>query len=81
MSSWVRLAAMTPAMMAVSNTGPFLVRWPLARSATDTARGSCRRASATAVRSVTSLAPTSTIVGRLRGIQVRELRACHQPPM
>ena len=33
MSSWVRLAAMTPAMMAVSNTGPFLVRWPLARSA------------------------------------------------
>ncbi|MFO1269424.1 MAG: hypothetical protein U1F67_23335 [Rubrivivax sp.] len=29
--SAVRLTAMTPAMIAVSNTGPLRVRWPVAR--------------------------------------------------
>src|ERR1700733_809523 len=55
---------MTPAMTAVSNTGPFFVRWPLFESASATARGSRRRASASATRCVTGLAPTSTMRGR-----------------
>src|SRR6202034_2757001 len=65
-SSAVRLAAMTPATIAVSNTGPFLVRWPLRRKARATATGRRTRASASAIRWVTALAPTSTIVGRER---------------
>src|SRR6478736_1802866 len=63
-SSWVRLAASTPAMMAVSNTGPFLVRWPLRTSSRATFAGSFTSASALASRRVTSLPPTSTMVGR-----------------
>src|SRR5579875_3748251 len=66
MSSCVRFAAITPAMMAVSKTGPFFVRWPARRSAVTTLRGSRIRASAEATRCVTSFAPTSTMVGRLR---------------
>ena len=31
-------------MIAVSNTGPFLVRWPLLRSARATTAGKCTRA-------------------------------------
>src|SRR3984893_1604315 len=66
MRSCVRLAAMTPEMMAVSNTGPFFVRWPLLRSAAATFGGKRTRASAVAMRCVTLFAPTSTMVGRLR---------------
>src|SRR5882724_9197799 len=66
MRSWVRLAAMTPEMIAVSNTGPFFVRWPLLRSAAATLGGKRTRASAVATRCVTSFALTSTMVGRLR---------------
>src|SRR5882672_2275209 len=65
MSSCVRLAAMTPATMAVSNTGPFFVRWPGAASARGTAGGSLTVASADASRKVAVFAPTSTMVGRL----------------
>ena len=64
MSSAVRLAAITPAMMAVSNTGPLAVRCPLACSARATAAGKAMRASASATRWVTVLSPTPTIVGR-----------------
>ena len=35
----MRLAACTPATIAVSKTGPFRVRWPLARRACATSRG------------------------------------------
>src|SRR5688572_27229786 len=52
-------------MIAVSNTGPFFVRCPLSFSAWATFAGSATRASATAIRRVTSFAPTSTIAGRL----------------
>src|SRR6202050_845493 len=65
-SSEVRLAAMTPATIAVSNTGPFFVRWPLRRRARATAAGTRTRASASAIRWVMAFAPTSTIVGRER---------------
>src|SRR5215510_6915701 len=65
MISWVFLAAMTPATMAVSNTGPFLVRWPRSESSRATAGGSLTMASADASRKVAALAPTSTMVGRL----------------
>src|SRR6185437_11278989 len=65
-SSAVRLAAMTPARMAVSNTGPLRVRCPLALRASATMRGRRTRASASAIRCVTALLPTSTIVGRSR---------------
>src|SRR5277367_102269 len=61
----VFLAAMTPAMIAASNTGPFWVRCPLRRSASATAAGNCTRASASALRWLTALAPTSTMVGWL----------------
>src|SRR5882757_7778798 len=63
-SSWVRLAPMTPATMAVSNTGPFGERRPLSRSAAATAAGKRTRASATAVRLVVGFSVTSTMVGR-----------------
>src|SRR5579862_3676037 len=62
--SAVRLTACTPAMIAVSNTGPLALRWPLARNARATAAGSARRASASAIRCVTCLALTLTMVGR-----------------
>src|SRR6202044_4166085 len=62
--SWVRLAPMTPATIAVSNTGPLGERSPLSRSAAATAGGNCTRASAVALRSVAALPLTSTIVGR-----------------
>ena len=65
MISCVRLAAMTPATMAVSNTGPFFVRWPVRASSRATAGGSLTVASALASREVAVLAPTSTMVGRL----------------
>src|ERR1700726_3397710 len=51
-------------MIAVSNTGPFLVRWPLLCKARATAGGSRMRASAHAMRCVTGLPPTSTMRGR-----------------
>src|SRR5450755_276118 len=57
---------MTPARIAVSNTGPFLVRWPVRCSARATSAGRRTRASASATRWVTGLAPTSTMVGRAR---------------
>src|SRR5262245_10011440 len=63
--SWVFFAAMTPATMAVSNTGPFFVRWPVRLSARATAGGSLTVASALASRKLALLAPTSTMVGRL----------------
>src|SRR6187549_2368892 len=63
--SWVFLAAITPATMAVSNTGPFFVRWPLRLSSRATAAGSLTMASAVASRCVACLLPTSTMVGRL----------------
>src|SRR5882724_303435 len=66
MRSCVRLAAMTPDTIAVSNTGPFFVRWPLLRRAAATFGGKRTRASAVATRCVTSFALTSTMVGRLR---------------
>ena len=62
-SSCVRLAAITPAMMAVWNTGPFALLKPLPRSASATLAGNNTRASATAVRLVTALSATSTMVG------------------
>src|SRR5277367_6675579 len=64
MSSWVRFAPMTPAMIAVSKIGPLLERSPLSRSAAATEAGKCTRASATAVRLVAVLSLTSTMVGR-----------------
>ena len=64
MSSWVRLAPMTPATMAVSNIGPFGDRKPPPRSTSATAAGNRTRLSATAVRCEALLAPTSTMVGR-----------------
>src|ERR1700722_11940536 len=64
MSSCVRFAAITPATMAVSKTGPLAERRPFSRSAAATACGKCTRASAVAVLRVASLPPTSTIVGR-----------------
>src|SRR5687768_4221436 len=63
-SSCVRFAAMTPATMAVSNTGPFFVRCPAAASARATGFGSLTIASALASRKVAFFAPTSTMVGR-----------------
>ena len=65
MISCVFFAAITPATMAVSNTGPFFVRWPVRASSRATAGGSLTMASALASRSVAVLAPTSTMVGRL----------------
>src|SRR5690348_639483 len=65
MISCVFFAAITPATMAVSNTGPFFVRWPVRASSRATAGGSLTQASATASRVVASFAPTSTMVGRL----------------
>src|SRR5690349_19177004 len=62
--SWVRFAAMTPAMMAVSNTGPFFVRWPVRASSRATAGGNLTVASAEASREVAVFAPTSTKTGR-----------------
>src|SRR6185437_11663288 len=65
MSSCVRFAAMTPEMIAVSKTGPFFVRCPLARSAVVTLRGRRTLASATASRWLASFVPTSTDVEHL----------------
>src|ERR1700722_18551826 len=64
MSSCVRFAAITPATMAVSNTGPLAERRPFSRNAAATDAGKCTRASAVAVLWDASLALTSTIVGR-----------------
>src|SRR6185312_10733953 len=64
MSSAVRLAPITPARMAVSNTGPLRVRWPAAARALATGAGSHTRACASATRWVTALPPTPTMVGR-----------------
>src|SRR4051812_41638108 len=69
MISWVFFAAMTPATMAVSKTGPFFVRWPVRASSRATAAGSLTIASAEASRDVALFSPTSTIVGRLRGVR------------
>src|SRR5690606_36376948 len=52
-------------MIAVSNTGPFLVRWPLALSSRATLAGSLISASALASRRVGVFSPTSSMVGRL----------------
>ena len=62
-SSWVRLAAMVPAMIAVWNTGPFGVRISPSAKAARTTGGRITRAWACAVRRVTALPLTSTIVG------------------
>src|SRR5690349_9860327 len=62
--SCVFFAAMTPATIAVSNTGPFFVRCPVRASSRATAAGSLTVASADASRKVAVFAPTSTIVGR-----------------
>ncbi len=86
-SSCVRLAASTPAMIAVSNTGPFFVRCPLRLSSRATLAGSCSSASALASRRVTALSPTSTMVGRLAASRcvsfcLRAAMECGgQPPM
>src|ERR1022692_3527749 len=55
---------MTPATIAVSNTGPLGERRPLSRSASATAWGNSTRASASAVRLLAVLSLTSTIAGR-----------------
>src|SRR5580692_7041065 len=71
-SSWVRFAPMTPAMMAVSNTGPFGERKPPSRSAAATAGGKRTWASAVAVLCVAALPPMSTMAGcRLASTWVR----------
>src|SRR3984885_10379053 len=54
---------MTPAMIAVSKTGPFGERRPPARSAAATAGGKRTRASAVAVLLVGVLSLTSTMAG------------------
>src|SRR4051812_5781184 len=67
MISCVFFAAMTPATIAVSNTGPFLVRCPVRASSRATAGGSLTVASAVASRELAVFAPTSTMVGRFAG--------------
>ena len=59
-------------MIAVSKIGPFLVRWPVLRSASSTARGSRMRASALAVRRVTALSPDIHHRGSIAGSQMSE---------
>src|SRR5690606_34270468 len=63
-SSWVRLAAMVPAITAVSTMPPLFERMPLARSCAATATGNATLHCAVALRAVTSLAETSTMAGR-----------------
>lgn len=58
-NSWVRLAAMIPAMRAVARTSPFLAS-PLSISAS-VAGSMITRPPATATRSVISLSETSTM--------------------
>ncbi len=70
---------MTPATMAVSNTGPFGERMPLARSAALTAGGKRTCASATAVRLVGNFSLTSTMVGRCSLSRCENVM--NQPPM
>src|SRR5687768_13982484 len=64
MSSWVRLAAIVPATIAVAKMGPFAVAKPAARSRAKASCGKRRRACALATRSVGCLAVTTTIDGR-----------------
>ena len=63
-SSCVRFAPMTPATMAVSNTGPLGERRPFSRNAAATFGGKWTRAWAVALRRVAVLSLTSTMVGR-----------------
>ena len=62
--SWVRLAAMVPAMIAVWNTGPLAVVKFRSRSVAATSGGRITVEQAVALRRVTSLPLTSTMVGR-----------------
>src|SRR5579883_1276840 len=55
MSSWVRLTASVPAMIAVSTIGPFFARRPAARNCRATAGGNRTSACAAACRAVTGL--------------------------
>src|SRR3546814_20072744 len=62
-SSWVRLTAMVPAMIAVSTLPPLALFRPLARSCAAPAAGNFTWHSATAYRAVTALEDTSTMAG------------------
>src|SRR5665647_1172257 len=64
MSSCVRLAAMMPARRAAAMTSPLGTVWSSITESVSSAITTC--ASARALRSVSSLAPTSTIVARPR---------------
>src|SRR6056297_3529606 len=63
MSSWVRLAAITPATMAVWKTGPLAVAKSRSASALAASGGKATVTLACAVRCVTVFPPTSTIRG------------------
>ena len=62
-SSCVRFAAIVPATIAVWNTGPFAVAKPCDFNVANAAAGKRNTASASAERSVTAFALTSTIAG------------------
>src|SRR6056297_3483048 len=63
MSSWVRLAAITPATMAVWKTGPLAVAKSRSASALAASGGKATVTLACAVRCVTVFPPTSTMRG------------------